>query len=131
MKQIARGQWRRAFTFVEVLAALAFLAILAPVIMKALTLANRTGVMSDRSATAVQLAENQLSELLIDDAWLTADTRGEFPEWPGYRWELARHDWEADDMTELTMSVFFEVQGREQEVRLSTLASETAEAAAP
>lgn len=117
---------RGAFTFVEVLAALAFLGILIPVIVNALTLANRTGVVSERSFRAVQLGENRLNELMIGNAWATAVTRGDFgQEWPGYRWELTHAAWEAGDMTELALDVYFEVQGREHDVRLSTLVNES------
>ena len=117
---------RRAFTFVEVLAALAFLGILIPVVVSALTLANRAGVIAERSSVAVRLGENRLNELMLGDAWTTAGTRGDFgAEWPGYRWEVTRGAWESGSMTELTMSVFFVVQGREREARLSTLVNET------
>ncbi|HZJ17847.1 MAG TPA: type II secretion system protein [Chthoniobacteraceae bacterium] len=116
----------RAFTFVEVLAALAFLGILVPVVVGALTLANRSGVVSERSLEAAQLGQSRLDELMIANAWTTAETRGDFgTDWPGYRWELTRAGWEGGDMTELTMDVYFEVQGREREIRLSTLVSET------
>jgi type II secretory pathway pseudopilin PulG len=122
----ARRAGRSAFTFVEVLAALAFLGILIPVIVSALTLANRAAVIAERTSIATQLAENQLNELTVANAWSTAESRGDFaPEWPGYRWELTRAAWESGAMTELTMTVFFPVQGREHETRLSTLVNET------
>ncbi len=81
--------------------------------------------LAERATVAVQLAENRLNELMLNNEWLSGETRGDFgEEWPGYRWELTRADWEAGEMVELTMNVFFEVQGREHDVRLSTLASE-------
>jgi type II secretory pathway pseudopilin PulG len=114
------------FTFVEVLAALLFLGILMPVVIGALQVANRAAVVSERSAVAVQLGENELAELQLGDAWSSAETRGEFgAEWPGYRWELTKADWESGAMTELQLAVFFNVQGREHDVRLSTLVSES------
>jgi type II secretory pathway pseudopilin PulG len=118
-------QRRGAFTFVEVLAALAFLGALIPVVVAALTLSNRAGVVSERTLIATQLAENRLGELMIDNAWSSAESRGEFgDQWPGFRWELAHTAWEAGEMTEVTIDVFFAVQGREHDVRLSTLANE-------
>ena len=117
---------QRGFTFIEVLAALLFLAILVPVVVAGLALSNRAGVLAERTAIAVRLAENQLSEVMLDAAWETGETRGEFgQEWPGYRWELTRRDWEVDAMSELTMTVLFEVQGQERDVQLTTLASES------
>lgn len=116
---------RSAFTLVEVLATLAFLGILMPVLISALLVANRASVVSERTTVAVQLGENQLNTLLLGDAWATASERGDFGEmWPGYRWELAQNDWEAGAAVELTMRVVFPVQGQERDVQLSTLVSQ-------
>ncbi len=118
------------FTFIEILAALLFLAILVPAVVTGLALSNRLSVFSERSAAASELAENKLNELLIDDAWESSgETRGDFgKDWPGYRWEMQQPAWAGDTvnpMTELTMQVFFMVQGREHSVRLTTLVSAT------
>lgn len=123
MKQSSR---HNGFTFVEVLAALVFLGILIPVVVSALTVSNRAAVVAERSTIAMQLGENRLSELMLADAWTTAESRGDFgQDWPGYRWELKRQDWQSGAMTELTLDVFFAVQGQEHEVRLTTLANES------
>jgi type II secretory pathway pseudopilin PulG len=114
------------FTFVEVLAAMVFLGILIPVVISALMVSNRAAVVAERSTIAMQLGENRLSELMLQDAWTTAESRGDFgQEWPGYRWELKRQDWQSGAMTELTLDVFFAVQGQEHDVRLSTLTNES------
>ena len=116
---------RKGFTFVEVLAALAFLGLLIPVVVGALTLANRAGVVSERTQVATQLAENRLNELTVGNLWTTAESRGDCgADWPGYRWELTQAAWAADNtMTELTVRVFFAVQGDEHAVQLTTLAN--------
>lgn len=117
-----------AFTFIEVLASLLFMAIVIPAVVTALTISNRAAITSERTNVAVQLAENRLSELLIENTWSSGESRGEFgAEWPGYRWELTQGTWEADNMTELTMEVFFPVQGKEQSVRLTTLVNSSTE----
>jgi len=123
-----KGPSRAAgFTFVEVLAALVFLGILMPVVISALLLSNRAGLIAERSTNAMQLAENRLGELLLPSAPGTGESRGDFgQEWPGYRWELTRGDWQSGSgMTELTMTAFFKVQGQEHDVRVTTLASPT------
>lgn len=121
-----RASGCHGFTFVEILACLAFLGILIPVVVSALMVANRAAGVSERSTIAAQLCENRLNEMLLNDAWTTEGERGDFgPERPGYRWELAKSDWESGAMTELTLTVFFPVQGREHEVRLSTLVNES------
>lgn len=116
----------RGFTFVEILACMAFLGILIPVVVSALMVSNRAAVMSERSTIAAQLGENRLSEMMLGDAWTSESSRGEFgQDWPGYRWEMKQADWNSGAMTELTLDVFFNVQGREQNVRLSTLVNES------
>ena len=117
---------RKAFTLVEVLAALAFLGILMPVVISALLISNRAAVLAERRVIAAQLGENELNELLLADAWRSAGSQGNFADWPGYRWQLQKNTWTSGTMTELTLDVFFTVQGREQSVQLSTIASTSA-----
>lgn len=117
-----------AFTFIEVLASLLFMAIVIPAVVTALTISNRAAIVSERTNVAVQLAENRLNELLLDNTWSTGESRGEFgADWPGFRWQLTQTTWEIDNLTELTIEVFFPVQGQEQSVQLSTLVSESTE----
>ncbi len=128
----SRGRGRRAgFTFVEVLAAMLFLAIVVPAIVTALTLSNRASEMTDRGTTAGQLAENKLNEMLIGNAWQGAsNTSGDCgADFPGYRWELTQEQWTGDSaatMTQLKMEVFFQTQGTEHGVALTTLVSNPA-----
>ena len=113
-----------AFTFVEVLAAMVFLGILMPVVISALLTANRVSVAAERSTIAAQLAENKLGELMIGDAWSSESASGDFgAEWTGYRWQLSKPSWQTGEMTELTLDVFYKVQGNEHSARLSTLVS--------
>jgi hypothetical protein len=115
------------FTFAEVLAAMLFLAILVPVVVEGIALASRAAVVSERSGVALQLADRELNELIVNGTWSSANSRGTFgDEWPGFSWELTRGTWREDDMTELTLAVLFEVQGRPYTVRLSTLVDDSA-----
>jgi len=121
-----KSQSRAGFTLAEVLAAMLFLAILVPVIVEGLTLSNRAGVVAERKATALMLADRQLSELQLSSEWMLAEQRGDFgAEWPNYRWELTQSAWRYDNMIELTVEVIFTVQGREHRVPLSTLVSDS------
>ena len=112
------------FTLVEVLAAMAFLAILVPVLVSALSTANRGAITAERAARAAQLAESKLNELLIESTWSSGSNSGDFGEdWPGYHWELQSINWaENSEMTELTLLVYYPVQGQERSLELSTLA---------
>jgi type II secretory pathway pseudopilin PulG len=113
------------FTFVVILAAMLFLGILMPVVIGALQVSNRAAVLAERSGVAGQLAENKLGELMLNDGWTTASGSGDFgADWPGYRWELTKSDRANGTMTELQLAVLFDVQGREHDVRLSTLGTE-------
>ena len=126
MKRRTAAAAAAGFTFVEVLAAMLFLGILMPVVISAVLVSNRAAVIAERSSIAVQLGENELGELMLDDAWSSASTRGDFgADFPGYRWELTKADWESGAMTELQLDVLFTVQGSEHSVRLSTLVNES------
>ena len=117
---------RAAFTFVEMLAAMAFLGVLLPVLISALLVSSRAGSVAERSTVAMQLGENQLNELTLGDAWTSAESSGDFGEdWPGYRWALTQGTWQNGEMTELTMTVSFTVQGQEHDIRLSTLVDDS------
>ena len=74
LSPIARKNRKIAgFTFVEILASMLFLTILIPTVLGALAISNRASVVSERSAVAMQLAENRLNELL---ARMRAQLRG-------------------------------------------------------
>lgn len=122
-----RMRHHAGFTLVEVLAAMAFLGIVMPVVVSALFVSSRAAVISERSLIALQLGENKLNEMMLGGAWTSESGRGDFgDQWPGYRWELSKAAWETSaTMTELTLDVFYTVQGKERDLRLSTLASET------
>ena len=84
------------FTFVEILAALIFLAVVIPAIVSALSLSGRASELTERGAAAGQLAENKLNEMLTADAWQTAGNSASGdcgPDWPGYRWEMTQTPW--------------------------------------
>jgi len=103
-----------------------FLAILVPAILQALTLANRASEVSERSAIAAELASNKLGELTLNDAWSNADAKGDFGnEWPGYRYEVTQATWDVDSMTQLSVNVFYPVQGKERSLQLVTLVSQS------
>ncbi len=119
--------WKRGFTFAEVLAALVFLAILVPVVVEALTLSISAAGVTERSLIAVELAENQLNDIVMNRTWQTGTTHGDFgTDWPNYQWDLSQTSWSQENMIQLTLQVHFEVQGRGHNVVLSTLVSSLA-----
>lgn len=115
----------RGFTFAETLAAMLFMAIVVPVMVQGMTVANRVGIAAERQREAVELADRLLTELVLTDEWRDSERDGDFGEdWPGYRWVLSDDTWEADTMRVVSVQVFFKVQGRELSIELTTLADE-------
>ena len=130
------------FTLVEVLASLLFLAIAVPAIVGALGVASRASEIAERSSIAGNLAENKLNEMLLGNAWQSAaQPAGDFgADFPYYRWQMATQTWAgntantgttsasalgAGTLTELSVEVFYPVQGSEHSVRLTTLVGAT------
>lgn len=114
------------FTFAEVLAAMIFMAILLPVVMQGLVLANRASVTAERKRMAAYLANGMLTELIATDQWRNAGNRGNFaPDHELYEWELIQSTWDQDDMQQLTLVVTFPVQGQTRHVQLTTLVTDS------
>lgn len=115
------------FTFAEALAAMVFMAILIPVVIQGLSLSNRAAVIAERKTIATRLANNVLTDSVITGSWKLSNPSGDFEEpwYEGYRWEIHNDPWEQGKMTRLSVEVFYQVQGREYSVILSTLIDET------
>ena len=121
-------------TMLPVMTAMVFLAILVPVIVEGLTMANKASVVSERSSAAGELAENKMNEILLSSTGSSAtvaQTSGDFgTDWPGYRWETSQATWDQDSintMIELNVDVYYPVQGAERSIRLTTLISGTSQ----
>jgi hypothetical protein len=108
---------------------MAFLAILIPAVVTAFSQSNRAAVAAERTSVAVRLCENQMNELLIGSTWQSSGNSGTFSaDYSIYRWETSQTSWLGDSsnpMTELTVHVYFPVQGQEHEVKLTTLVNNT------
>jgi len=113
---------------VELLAAIVFVAIVIPVAVRGITIANRAGVFAERQRIAAELADKKLTELTIADEWRYEREEGDFgEEWKDYRYIFKDEAWETDTMRLVTVEVFFSVQNQEHSIRLSTLVAETEE----
>ena len=120
----------RGFTLVETLAAMLFMAIVIPVAVRGVMLANRAGVVAERTRVASQLADTLLTETIVTESWRYGSQEGDFEEeWAGYRWVLDTEAWEEDAMRLVWVEVLYDVQDREYSVSLSTLAEEEQEEA--
>jgi type II secretory pathway pseudopilin PulG len=112
-----------AFTLAEVLAAMAFLVILIPVVVMCLQIASRAGEVAQRKSEAARVAERILNESIVTTNWNQSAQNGTVND--GLRqfdWTLQNEPWNQDPMRLLTVQVKYQVQGRDYFVHLSTLA---------
>lgn len=117
------GTW--AFTFAELLAALLFVAIVIPVTLQGIMIANRLAVVAERKLEAARLADMKLNELVLTGEWQNAARQGDFgSDWPEYKWVFELQTWPEDAMQQLTLRVYFSVQQREYWVPMTTLVLE-------
>src|SRR5437016_11409065 len=111
-----------AFTLVEVLAALTLMAIIIPVAVDGLRLSNLAGQVGQRKAVAGRIAERVLNEAIVTGQLSGATQNGVVQEGAQqYQWAIRSELWSQDAMRLVTVQVIYPVQGRDYEVRLSTL----------
>lgn len=120
---------QNAFTLVEVLAAMLFMAIVLPAVIQGITIANRLGTASDRQKEAARLASNLLSELAATKQWNSGKPSGNASMGSRtYAWSLETENWAEDaNMTLLSLAVQYEVQGNTHEFIMSTLVDGSAQ----
>jgi type II secretory pathway pseudopilin PulG len=119
--QVARES-KSAFTLAEVLAALAFMAIVIPVAVNGLRVANLAGQVGLRKVVAARIAERVLNEFTVTGASQTAAQSGTVREGvQQYRWSIRTETWNQDTMRLVTAQVYYSVQGQDYDVRVSTL----------
>jgi type II secretory pathway pseudopilin PulG len=113
---------RAAFTLAEVLAALLFMAIVIPVAIEGLRIANLAAQVGQRKAVATRIAERVLNELTATGQTQSSSQSGAVQEGAlEYQWSWRSESWPEDAMRLVTVQVVFPVQGRDYDVRLSTV----------
>jgi type II secretory pathway pseudopilin PulG len=146
IKTQPRGLFRAGFTLAEVLAALAFMAIVIPVAVRGLQIANRAGVLAQRKSIAVRVGERVINEVVVARQWNQGTQSGTQAAGPyQFRWTLHNQPWNqlssamtttsttgvnqsivtANNIHELSVDVAFSVQGQDYSVHLSTLVDTT------
>lgn len=143
MKLKIKSRMRAAFTLAEVLAALAFMAIVIPVAVRGMQIANRAGIVAQRKAMAARIGERLLNEIVVARQWngATAGTSQAGPY--QFRWSMKNMPWtqastagvtstgimginqnvvNGSNIHELSVDVTFNVQGQDYSVHLATLA---------
>ena len=118
----------KAFTFIEVLTALALIAITLPFIMSAITQATKLSTAATNHLTASTLAQSKLNQLIADGTWKTSDPDGDFeeeyPEQPQYNkftWKFETQDHEEKQtLTHITIKIIWQSNNQPQTLQLST-----------
>ena len=98
------------------------MAIIVPVAMQGMSIASRAGLVSQRKAAAMRVAERVLNESFVtgqltQNAASGSTTEGDTT----YPWTIQAAAWPQDTMTQVTVQVTFTVQGQDYQVSVSTL----------
>lgn len=112
----------RAFTLIEVLASLALIAVVLPVVMQGFTIATSlAGSAKDRTEAAA-LADSKLNELVATGVWNQGVLAGDFaPDRPNYRWKAEVKNWDSSTLQELDLHVYWTSRGADREFVVTTL----------
>jgi len=113
----------RGFTLVEVLATLVLLGIVLPIAMKGVSTSLAMSSRAKHTAEAAALAQTKLNEFTIDPA-NNAATSGEFPDHPGYRWQVEQQPRDYG-ITEVMLHVTWQERGQDRRLTVSTLSYES------
>jgi prepilin-type N-terminal cleavage/methylation domain-containing protein len=124
-KLIAANRRRSGFTLAEVLAALLLLAIVIPVALEGLRVASLAGEVGQRKMIAARIGNKVLNELKVTGQLQNTGQTGVVQDHGlNYRWTVKNQSWTEDTLSQMilaTLTVNFTAQGRNYDVRLSTL----------
>ena len=126
-RPFAKRSGQGGFTLVEVLAALLFMAIVIPAAVQGLRVASLAGQLGQRKAVAARIGERVLNEIVVTRQWRNAVQSGVVQEGPiEFQWRTRTEPWLQQNVLRLlTVEVSFPIQGKDYEVRLSTLVDAT------
>jgi type II secretory pathway pseudopilin PulG len=117
-----RSKAARAFTLMEVLAALLFMAIVIPVAVQGVRIASVAGEVGLRKKAAARIGQSVLDEMRSNTQSQSAVTSGQVLEGSvNYQYSIRTETWPEDTMRLATVDVKFAVAGRNYDVQLSTL----------
>jgi prepilin-type N-terminal cleavage/methylation domain-containing protein len=113
---------RAGFTLVELLAAMVFMAIVIPVAVKGLQIANRAGTVGQRKLVATRVLDTVLNEYVANSQNSSSAQRGVIREGAtDFNWNIRVENWRGDSMRLVTAEVTYPVQGQQYSVSASTL----------
>ena len=113
---------KAGFTLAEVLAAMLFMAIVIPVAVGALRMGSLAGTVATRKAVAARIADRVLNEMIITGQGQNNALSGKVQEGQiEYSWSMNIESSGLDTLRLATVDVTFPAQGKEYDVKLSTL----------
>jgi prepilin-type N-terminal cleavage/methylation domain-containing protein len=114
---------RRAFTLIEILATLTLVAIILPVAMKGLSLAQGTATSAWRQTEAAALAQSKMAEIVAEAQYQQNESQsGDFlPDYPDYSWTATMAEWQGTTLQELDVQVSWIQRNQMRSVMVSTL----------
>ena len=113
---------RRGFTIVELLATIALVGIVLPVVVHGVVLCLDTAGFATGQAEAAALAQSKMAELVATGQWYDAEMEGDFGEdYPDYRWLALVGDWDDSRLSQLDVVVTWTRREQEHAAVLSTL----------
>ncbi|MDB6056338.1 MAG: hypothetical protein JWO95_182 [Verrucomicrobiales bacterium] len=113
---------RAAFTLMEVLAALLFMAIVIPVAIEGIRIASLAGEVGQRKKIAARIGQSALDEMRSNTQSQNAVSSGQVQDGTTtFQYTVRTESWPEDAMRLATVDVAFTVQGRKYDVLLSTL----------
>lgn len=113
----------RGFTIVEVLATMALLAIVLPVLNEAISTATHTASDARRRTEAAALAESKLTEIISTGAWENGSAMaGDFsPDWPDYHWTASVGDWTQSGLEQIDVHVTWTGRNGPRDIQITSL----------
>lgn len=106
------------------------MAIVIPVAMQGMSIASRAGLLGQRKAAAMRVAERMINELIVTGEMNQSSSSGTVVDGDAsYPWTMQSEPWTEDSMTQVTVKVTFSLQGNSYDVSASTLYDATAVAA--
>ena len=113
---------KRGFSLIEVLAALALMAVVLPVTMEGFATATSLASAARRKSEAAALADSKLNELVATGDWKLGLLSGDFgDDQPTYLWKAELKNFDSSSLQELDVYVVWVARGEEQSLMVSTL----------
>jgi type II secretory pathway pseudopilin PulG len=115
----ARGQG--AFTLAETLASLAFVAVVIPIAVHGVRVANLAAQVADRRIVATRVADHVLGELVATGRWNMASSGTVQEGRHTFTWQSQSIAWERATLREVSVTVSYTVQGNPHVARAATI----------